>query len=441
MSSRKIGVCYANRPKFVIDVPIVTNLSKGGNHYAIYESMTSIIARLCWKYRIRPIQFISTYLEYKKYPNSYLKADVATALNSFTDRASENNKRFYKLTGINCEVNAYIWLQGVFSRNALGVMSKKRKWCPECYKDRILSRNGVYDDLYWVLELTHHCVIHECKLAATCSSCGFMQPYISNTMEPGFCNHCGYFLGKAFTSTVSESEFAESAPLLTSFTDGIHFRTAGDNFKNNLKLLTHELNMNNRGLSRFCGFDAQVLNQWVMGKSLPTMESLFVLQSALGLKTMSMLWWSRDRFKEQLEGNLQGQLALRARGEYKSGLLEIKAAFNEIFFGLRKPVSKKVLADELGVSVGMLDNAFRDETKKLSCMLEESKALDKKSRENDLTYLMERAVSRCYTKGRPLGWSYIVHYFPDEQLKIFSLKQLDDARELAIKNRLQKSSL
>lgn len=86
---------------------------------------------------------------------------------------------------------------GVLSHSDL--IRRERAWCPDCYQASLETNETAYDRLLWSLQEVTRCPCHRRPLVTQCPNgrCGKTQPYLATGLRPGYCTHCGAWLGAA----------------------------------------------------------------------------------------------------------------------------------------------------------------------------------------------------------------------------------------------------
>jgi TniQ len=76
-----------------------------------------------------------------------------------------------------------------------GILRRRRAWCPSCCQKWRHSDMPIYECLLWALAPLTACPIHEALLEEHCPSCRKSMFLLSAHGRPGFCAHCGRWLG------------------------------------------------------------------------------------------------------------------------------------------------------------------------------------------------------------------------------------------------------
>lgn len=79
----------------------------------------------------------------------------------------------------------------------LGLLRQTRAWCPSCYGEWKAAGQPIYDPLLWAIRIVTVCSQHKRLLRTTCPhhDCGQRNRYLVGRTPPGYCNHCGGWLG------------------------------------------------------------------------------------------------------------------------------------------------------------------------------------------------------------------------------------------------------
>ncbi len=86
------------------------------------------------------------------------------------------------------------WTEVLPSRNLL---RPTRAWCPVCYEEWRRAEQVVYEPLLWTLEVVEACPRHHRRLQTRCpyKDCQKVLPLLDEKARPGYCSHCGRWLG------------------------------------------------------------------------------------------------------------------------------------------------------------------------------------------------------------------------------------------------------
>ncbi len=80
--------------------------------------------------------------------------------------------------------------------NARGLQKQHMEWCPECWKEDRESGESPYVRLYWLVESTKICVVHDHRLSTYCPACGDVKLQFPKFPRQWICDKCGEDLSK-----------------------------------------------------------------------------------------------------------------------------------------------------------------------------------------------------------------------------------------------------
>ena len=332
------------------------------------ESNCSRLARLCWKYRVPPTLFFNNYLKLgKPVTRSFFKFEVASHLNSHTDKTLEYQRRLNELTGERLDrLFSYSYLHPALDGRARGMLCTTKQWCRVCYLKRFVDgehENGIYDDLYWSIDSIKHCLLHGVELEKKCSRCMHFQPYISTLIEPGYCHYCQHFLGKGHSVKVSDEVLETLNETFTLFYldtfEGV--RPSLFSLVDNLKALKRAYpEASNKYLGDLMGVSEDVVKKWMQGKRKPQLTTLYLLYRGLGLYGPHQLFYPPDIFMSKVILSKALSLRFNTRSEF-AGMVKTKEiidSFESMISGLEPTVSRSEFAKRHEVTDGYLMSSY-----------------------------------------------------------------------------------
>ena len=412
-----------------------------------HESNVSTMARIAWNSRVKPSRFITDVVLKNKYSNGVsLGRDVAAFCNSVTEKSQFVTSQLEALTG-SCLVgkSSYAYLGGILDRMAHGLISKDRKWCAECYRESMAAQKSqweakVADELYWSLSMAKYCVRHLCTLSYCCGSCYQRQPYISNKYEPGYCHYCGASLAIAPSVRCDEDEHSVREAKSHLKKMDIFLPGGSDlgsyelnQFSRNLRSLKEKAGDGGVEVLAECfGISVETLKDWCSARHGVSIESLVKIVEGLQLPRMSLLFGGVEELLQSV-GSLGAQFNFNVKRDMRVYLPKISIYLSEIMSGRREPVPRSEIAKKFGVSIGMLENAFRDDLQSISALYDGAKSDLREQTKSSLQYRMNVAVQRCASKGRPWDWPHVVAELSGVDFRLVSQQELDAARDAAIK--------
>lgn len=87
----------------------------------------------------------------------------------------------------------------------LKLVRRNRAWCPSCYEEWRQNHSIVYEPLLWTLVSVTTCLKHRQPLVTVCPQCRKSLPFLTQVTRPGYCSHCGVWLGNAFLPQTLET--------------------------------------------------------------------------------------------------------------------------------------------------------------------------------------------------------------------------------------------
>lgn len=403
-------------PTFYIDIKNI----KG------HESNSSRVGRICWKYQIPPTLFFNHYLKYgKSVTRSFFKFEVASHLNSYTNKTLEYQKKINKLVGEpDDSCFSYSYLHSILDGQARGFISESKRWCPLCYKERFIEEaceNGIYDDLYWSVDAIRYCLLHGVELRKKCFRCFAIQPYISTTVEPGYCHNCLYFLGDGESPCISFEEVENFNEVFTLFYLDTYegAKPSFESLKTNLKALkTAYPEATSRYLGDLMGVSNDVVKKWLSGKRKPQISSIYMLYKALGLYGPHQLFYPTDIFVSKVILSKALSLKFNTRSEF-AGMIKAKNivdSFESMISGLEPTISRAGFAEKHEVTEGFLMSSYSAYCERLSSAHEARLADLRALRKNNLVEQFAIALGKVRSRKKRWTIDNAINYLEDSSL-------------------------
>ncbi len=409
------------------------------------ESNASVISKIAWKYRVKPGFVTKFVFQNSRSMSEAMSRDVAVSGNSVTKKSLMVDRRLAEVTGIVGFCGSYSYLAPVLDKSAKGLISDEKKWCSRCYAEsmsivRPERWSRVSDQLYWSLNMATHCAKHFCSLSNCCGRCFSKQPYISSSVEPGFCHSCYWSLAEAPSISIECDD--ERAQLQKKDLRYDIFITR--NMPDTRELSKARLAQNLRAIIEFsglngasrvaqrCGVSEHTLKDWSRGRHGLSFESLVGVIDGLGLPRATDLFAPTEEFCSLVKTRFTGRMAMHVRQDRSSALPMIEAYLKKIMQGKVKSKSRAEIAKKFGVSVGMLEHSFREELEAVSQLYKRQKSA-KSTKSNDRLYFeMRAAVRRCGAKNRSFDWQNIAAELRNVDLMHVKQSELIAARAKAI---------
>lgn len=174
------------------------------------ESLTSYIARLaehhCLSTRDLIMQkffpfFDKPYLSEKKSHDSITAFwKDASTLNSVNILTAEWAQITGKLT-LYPDLHVLTMLPWAKVLSPKDLIRRSQAWCPFCYEEWNKGKAAVYNPLIWSLEVVSICPFHNTPLyqRCPCKDCNRFIPMLAPRFRPGYCSHCGCWLGRLYS--------------------------------------------------------------------------------------------------------------------------------------------------------------------------------------------------------------------------------------------------
>ena len=304
--------------------------------------------------------------------------------------------------------------------------------------DPDVRENGIFDDLYWSVSPIQICMLHGCQLSDKCPHCFVKQPYISTSVEPGYCHNCRKFLGSSNTKSIELDELQAQIRQFQFFylVTFDKLRPDPSMLRRNLEALKACHPMGESGsLALLMGVSEDVVRNWMNGKRKPKLATLFQLQSALGLAGIYQLFYPETVFLRRVLVQRNYGLRFDARPEHKSLELEsqIGDVIHTMLVGINQTMSRKELANKFGVTMGYLQYRFGSQLRQLSRQHLERLAEDKTKCDSDARVLIDRAVSQVISRNKsttienvmadvPRGRRELVEALSETEMNLLILK-------------------
>ncbi len=444
----------------VSDMPAIAPFPMRLEEFVVGESNVSMIAKIAWKYRVKPAQLVKYLLCLKHKKSMQMGYALAASCNSVTRHSILVSKMLGDVTGIKSISGSYAYLKDVLDPAAHGLIAPNKKWCAKCYEEAFLrvnnkSRSPVVSDLLcWSLKFVNRCEIHKCTLSERCGYCFEHQPYLSADVEPGYCHNreCMRPLSKA--STIADdphfdpiivdgalSSISPKVKLDIFFPETIPLQVERiwniDVLAKNLRALreyTHD-----KGYERLAfrsGLSSHTIADWSQARQKLSLDGILGLIEGLGLCRASELFLDPEAFCLAVEKSFNGRLNLRSVKSERSILPDIEAYIFDILRGKIPAESRQSIAYKFGVSKGMLENAFKSELENISKLYSEKRKAESLKAKDRLQHEMNRAVQRCFSKGREPTWERITTEIKAIDLSHINVHKLGKAREIAIEKYL-----
>lgn len=200
----------------------------------------------------------------------------------------------------------------VISRNGLSIV-KRGQFCSHCFAEDVAYGRQPYFRLAWELSEVTCCTVHRTPLSCSCPSCGKSNVrHAAAVVVPGWCTHCGGFLGD--TKKSENSEEVQPASLwkarqigeLLASQDNLPVRPNRNQF---IDAITQIVGEAHGGLvapfTRRIGIAKNTVHHWLKGGGTPSLEISLKIAAHYGaslkhLLTGELSQWQPPVLDEQL---------------------------------------------------------------------------------------------------------------------------------------------
>lgn len=269
------------------DVPKTgaTSITPYGQGTEMTESIVSFIARLAQNYGLTVGELIKVFAQLvrKRYLINIAKEGgtrlyaASTMLLSCGKAAAE----LCRLLEENVNRTGLIWntmLPYSQSFAFRGLIYPRRRWCPVCYYEWLRKREIIRDLLLWALQAVEICCIHGVYLHSLCPGCGRGSYQLERKLMPGFCPHCGCWLGLSIVNREQLPLISDEARWKAEQAGILVARIKKAQPGEGLRYITicREITGSIRELSRQSGVPLATLSGWFNGR-LPPLDSILSL--------------------------------------------------------------------------------------------------------------------------------------------------------------------
>lgn len=168
------------------------------------------------------------------------------------------------------------------------------RWCPECLAEDRASGQIPYFRLAWDVGVVDVCRKHKIQLACTCPECGRTDSrHKSAFVVPGWCAHCGAFLGDVSDRTPATPEQmwkAAQIGALLSVQATLDSMPTRDGLHDTLRTLITKLDHGKSAVfARRIGLSKTTVHHWLKDSGIPPMPALLRIASQTGLSLPRLL--------------------------------------------------------------------------------------------------------------------------------------------------------
>ena len=272
---------------------------------AMTESLTSYVIRLAEAHSVTVGDFIGRMLSEIPNPKGTILTSAAKAfrigshgfracgyaVNGATDRTA---RWVYALETVTGRPDLrYLTLLSLRSALPRQVFRRHRAWCPACLEHWRAVGQTVYEPLAWAFDLSSCCPMHKCHLRTACHHCNWQLRPLGVTSRIGYCQHCGGWLGQS----IGDAEPAQDRALdqqkqwaseqigeLLALLPRVNPETSRRYVRRSLTVYLEEVvGGNSAALAQYIHCPRSILQSWLDGRAIPSIESLLRIGWALNV--------------------------------------------------------------------------------------------------------------------------------------------------------------
>lgn len=259
----------------------------------------------------------------------------------------------------------YLPWRDVISQNGLSIV-KRGQFCPHCFADDVASGRTPYFRLSWESSEVSVCLKHKTRLVQYCPGCGKDNVRHSAAhVIPGWCTHCGEFLGRAADLTPPTAfdpaklwrarqvgELLATQSTLASGPDRSALMTAIT------EIIARMDNGQSAAFARRIGVAKSAVHHWLKENGTPTLEVSLKIAAQSGLSLSQLLrgdlaGWQPPAIEQQLSLKLLLPKQAPAATPRTLDWAEIELQLSE-FLNLPTPISVLEAARRLDVEARQL---------------------------------------------------------------------------------------
>jgi AraC-like DNA-binding protein len=173
-----------------------------------------------------------------------------------------------------------------------------RSWCSVCFEQWRANGQTVYEPFLWAFQASSFCPVHELPLSHTCRGCGRTLNPLGVFCRPGYCEHCGAWLG-TLEPKMDQSEnnvgsveeqiwSSRQVAGLLEMLPWIDPETARESFRQSLIAYLEQITAGNcLALAEHIRCPPSILQKWLDGVTIPQLENLLRTSRCLNVPASS----------------------------------------------------------------------------------------------------------------------------------------------------------
>lgn len=290
-----------------------------------------------------------------------------------------------------------------------------RAWCPFCYQEWKQDNRVVYDALFWSLEVVRVCPLHGVPLHLQCphSDCKRHSYMLEPRAIPGYCSHCGRWLGlqsaecpqnSVASLDIEEVRWqrwvnAEVGKLLAA-SPNLGAALQKECFSQAVEIYLHEMAGGNvSAIARKFQVDRKTIRDWIKGIQVPQFASLLQFCYLCELSPLSLF---TDVMKVSRIAEAAVPVAFSKNKKYYRsfdkervrGILEA-----ELAAGSCPPQPMSKVARKLGYDHSFLFKYYPNLCRAISARFEEYRASQSLGKKQGIISEVRRAALKVQSEG------------------------------------------
>ena len=362
------------------------------------ESLSSYLMRLAHEHCVSPSRLVDAMRLSPSVPNNFDDDAWAYGYVSGVGVVAQAwSKAVAEMTGhATLESLTLLPLSGVVSTT--GLMSERRKWCPECLRcDQ--SEDIPHGRLLWEISIVEACPEHGVRLADTCGWCGLARPIWRNKRLPHLCAVCGGPLWKCSPRRNSNEDQLRISELVAEFLNDPQFdRGAWKHAANGpaaflrTAALLHFEGKTSR-LASSLGISKGGMHEWCSGRHRPRFSRLVLIADRFGCSIADVL---NGRAETTSSPTKRLPRVQSRRSDCDSERLNEEKARLASLSRQSPPLSLSAIARELGTYTRALRARYPDQCRRIV----KRHAADKSRRRRKREEAIVEGIAALVTEGR-----------------------------------------
>lgn len=323
-----------------------------------------------------------------------------------------------------------------------GLAAGRGRWCPECLAEDLECGRAPYFRLGWDIKAVTICHKHKTPLVDVCADCGRTGArHKSSCVMPGWCIHCGAFLGRRLT----EEQMRDPAPeecwkaaqvgKMLAAQGAMMGIPSRERLEEAIRELVARLD-HGKGASfaRNIGLSKGTVHYWVQGETLPTLDASLRVAAYSGLALSNLLVGNLEGWEPPKQSNqlvlaliLERHRRVAARDYDWEGIREMLRSWARQF----QPISVVQAAHHLGVDVRLLYLRANKEARTLGAQWKAYQTRKRRATQAKAQPYLEVACRELLAEGRGISLRDVQERVPKEILssveRVFDM--LDDIKQ------------